>query len=538
MKTHTRLLATLIAASLMTACSDDDDNTVVVPDPNTPPVAADLSAETTASEAISIDVLAQATDADGDTLTLSSAVADQGVASISDGLVHYDPDGFVGSATIDYTISDGSDDASAKVRVTVTEDGQVSLSYVGSEACGSCHAQEFATHQLTGHNFKISEIDGEMPEFPYTNMTGALEMVGNDGNGSNNTLGIPESYDDVTYTSGGYGWKYRWFDKDGYVVTGSAVQYNIHAENLGLNDQVMGAYKGDKFDYAYGCGNCHNTGWKPFTGTEEGSLNPHKQDDLPGIMGTYAYAGVQCEACHGAGSEHIKAPSADNIVKTATPRTSEQLRADDQGYGLPVHCSECHTRDGNRTHSNDYTNPYKTAFPEGEEFGGRIAVSGGLPKHHQGHDELMGIDPDNGEVMGAHYKLGMSCNSCHNPHKSTLNQDQPEHAGAVTKVCSDCHGDKPMETGGMLSLHNNMECTTCHMPDAVKNATYVEKNGVKFGDEMIHLFKIDLYDDRGQFTEDGHFMYPYLQEGFACGQCHEVGEKLDRLTELGGKMHQ
>ena len=48
-----------------------------------------------------------------------------------------------------------------------------------------------------------------------------------------------------------------------------------------------------------------------------------KQDGLEGMAGTFAAGGVQCESCHGPGSEHADSPSSDNIVKDDTRRCAE-----------------------------------------------------------------------------------------------------------------------------------------------------------------------------------------------------------------------
>ncbi|WP_169306950.1 Ig-like domain-containing protein [Ferrimonas sediminicola] len=543
MKTHTKLLASLIAATLLTACGSDDNNSdTVLPDPNTPPVATDLDAATTSATAIMIDALASASDADGDTLTLSSAIATYGNAEIKDGQIQYDPAGFVGDDVIDYKVSDGTDETTAKILVTVTEE-VIELTYVGSESCQTCHANEFETHQLHGHNFKISKIvNDEAPQFPYlpeeVDLDAALTLISDaatdtDTDGlTDNTLGAPNSYADVSYTTGGYWKKIRWFDKNGHIVSGSAVQFNLYGSEAAGN-QMSGYHDGD-VDMIYSCGNCHNTGWKPFDET----LNPHRQDDLPGMGGTFALAAVQCEACHGAGSEHIKAPSADNITRIAQPRASELLQSDTMGFGAAVHCSECHTRDGDRNHGNGYVNKFHTAFPDSTlpESAGRIDAKGGLTRHHQTADELFGIDPETGEATNPHYLAGLDCVSCHDPHKSTVNKDKAEHNGAV-KACTDCHATQAFNDG-TVSLHANFDCTSCHMPEVVKNATSTTTNGgVTFGDEMTHVVTIDLFNEKPQISEDSK-MNPFLKEAWACGQCHAEGSKLQSLQDnYGGKIH-
>jgi len=75
---------------------------------NTLPDVQDDQLAIKLNEAVEVDVLANDTDADGDALTLTSVSADFGTANIVDGLVSYTPpEGFVGTVTVTYTVSDG-----------------------------------------------------------------------------------------------------------------------------------------------------------------------------------------------------------------------------------------------------------------------------------------------------------------------------------------------------------------------------------------------------------------------------------------------
>jgi hypothetical protein len=93
---------------------------VLVP-PNAPPVLQEPSVSVVQNSAASlIDVLAGATDADGDTITLLSIGTPSagGTASIQNGQVSYTPArGFSGTETFVYTVSDGE---GAEVTGTVT----------------------------------------------------------------------------------------------------------------------------------------------------------------------------------------------------------------------------------------------------------------------------------------------------------------------------------------------------------------------------------------------------------------------------------
>ncbi len=105
----------------------EDTVTVTVTEANTnrPPVAVDDSATTDRETAVVIDVLANDSDPDGDSLTLVGVTDPaNGTAEIVDGAIRYTPDsGFSGPDSFAYTISDGELEASARVDVWVNEPG-------------------------------------------------------------------------------------------------------------------------------------------------------------------------------------------------------------------------------------------------------------------------------------------------------------------------------------------------------------------------------------------------------------------------------
>ncbi|MEM9532848.1 MAG: Ig-like domain-containing protein [Pseudomonadota bacterium] len=90
---------------------------------NTFPTAQDDTATTFQDRAITIDVLANDSDPDGDALTLTAVTAAaNGTASLSGGGVLYTPNpGFFGTDTFSYSASDAGGEASATVTVTVLE---------------------------------------------------------------------------------------------------------------------------------------------------------------------------------------------------------------------------------------------------------------------------------------------------------------------------------------------------------------------------------------------------------------------------------
>ena len=115
--------------------SDTATVIVTVNPVNDAPVAVNDAASVNEDASVSIDVLANDTDIDGGTLSVTAAAASNGTVSIKpDGSLDYSPNAnFNGTDTISYTISDGnggSDTATVIVTVNPVNDAPV-----GAERC-------------------------------------------------------------------------------------------------------------------------------------------------------------------------------------------------------------------------------------------------------------------------------------------------------------------------------------------------------------------------------------------------------------------
>ena len=117
-------------------------------------------------------------------------------------------------------------------------------------------------------------------------------------------------------------------DSAGYVLTdGVAGSNTLWVLDFPANGTVAGfaAYRPDQqtpLPYEYECFRCHTTGAQP-----QDPDNPLSQDGRPGIHGTWAEAGIQCEVCHGPGSNHAPNPQARNLFVDSTARTCASVGA-------------------------------------------------------------------------------------------------------------------------------------------------------------------------------------------------------------------
>ena len=327
------------------------------------------------------------------------------------------------------------------------DDASVRLNYVGSEKCGQCHEEQYAKFVLSGHPYKLTKIDGEAPEFPYDNVTGGVQDP-------------PEGYTwaDISYVIGGFGWKARFIDQDGYIITGDAdatTQWNFANEEAMLDEGWVPYHAGEQVPYD--CGSCHSTGYNP----------QGHQDDKEGIIGTWAAEGVQCEACHGPGSLHASDPYGHLMVLDR----SNQL------------CGDCHVRG----------NPAK------------VDAADGFVKHHEQYEEL---------YNSKHFAI--QCIACHDPHASSIYADAEVNPDmGIRQTCDTCHWQQTYNNG---ERHFAVACTDCHMPPTGVSAQ--GNLDLHIGDISSHLFSINTDPNAPQFNEDGTLSMPYLTIEYACGSCH------------------
>lgn len=322
-------------------------------------------------------------------------------------------------------------------------DATIGASYVTSEACAECHQDEYAAFVKSGHKYKLNKVvDGQPPEYPYTEVPNP-----------------PEGYtwDDITYVIGGYNWKARFIDQDGYIITGdedATTQYNFPNEVLGTDEGWSAYHAGEQ--KAYDCGPCHTTGYET-----EGH-----QDGLPGLIGTWAEPGITCEECHGPGSNHVEDPYG---VAMKVDRSSES-------------CGDCHYR-GDKT---------------------VIDAKGGFIRHHEQFEEL---------IQTKHNSL--TCITCHDPHEGVI-QGRNEGTDTTRVDCDSCHYEEAEKQKSAV-MKSIVTCTDCHMPRIVKSA--VGDADQWSGDIMTHLFAIDPAAD-AQFSEDGGSAISQITLDWACKSCH------------------
>ena len=345
-------------------------------------------------------------------------------------------------------MKDGSEAGGRSVLVLPSE--QVSpqaraQGYAGPQACAQCHIDRYNDYRASGHPKKLRPA-------------AEARAWG---------VPLPEGYawEDISYVIGGANWKARFVDTEGYIITKTGPgrdqpgknQYNL------ATGRWVDYHPGEKKPYT--CGTCHTSGY-----SKEGH-----QDGLPGVAGTWAFPGVTCEACHGPGAAHAKAPSKANIKVDTSPSA----------------CGQCHIR--------------------GEKE--KIPASNGFIRHHEQYNEYL-AGPHAGKI---------GCVDCHDPHKRAV--------VAIKRPCGDCHAAQAQEFDGSKMQRSDVTCVDCHMPRAGKSA---EAFGKYEADVRTHIAKISTGPNDTMFSADGKVATGNLTLDFACLRCHGTRDMAWALTNAKG----
>ncbi|CAH1534324.1 VWFA domain-containing protein [Vibrio jasicida] len=179
--------------------TDEATVSVTVNPVNDAPIANDYSATTDEDTPVTIDVLPNDTDVDGDTLTIvnASVPAEQGTVEIVDGKLVFTPaENFNGEATISYTVSDGALEDEAEVSITVNplNDAPTTENAIPSQVLPEDFAEytinlndafsdvDDADSELTfsvsgNSNIQVSIVDGIATITPTADWNGSEELT-------------------------------------------------------------------------------------------------------------------------------------------------------------------------------------------------------------------------------------------------------------------------------------------------------------------------------------------------------------------------
>ncbi|MFZ5998216.1 MAG: hypothetical protein ACOYW7_12125, partial [Nitrospirota bacterium] len=447
--------------------------------------------------------------------------------------------------------------------------------YVGEDVCLNCHTDK-ASYLKSGHPYKLRMTGGKTPvatvtdpstqildplsallTMPYT--TDLLDP-NNETDVKISDAGGRLSWSAVEYVVGGFGQKARWGVRDtvdssatGFIwsatsigTNGTSAQFNMLAADPALDPA------GKRSDWStygsatkgYHCAVCHNTNGTTSNTADTGCVTPlgsgrtepwASTDRTPaspgGFKSEWSLTGVQCEACHGKGSNdsstgHADGSGAQGVLTLAG--------------GVEI-CAKCHIRAGNASYGSECGGDTSEAILNGGACIGAGCSGTGMIGHHEQYNEMMGVKDSttNNQFDGVHASL--KCTTCHDPHKrvtkvtsaiagalgisTTDNANLKPEVGAIKKQCTDCHyGKETAKTPAMTTAHANVTCVDCHMGEATQTATTASGTWGKKGDLKTHVFKINPAADAVHYRNNAAgkaVAANAMPIEFSCGKCHD-----------------
>ena len=368
--------------------------------------------------------------------------------------------------------------------LSAAADGAPEATYVGREACSSCHATETRLWEGSHHDLAMQVADkftvlGDFDDatFTYNGITSTffqrddkfiVRTDGPDGELQDfeiaYTFGaVPLQQYLIEFPNGRYQMLSLCWDTRSEEEGGQR-WFHLYYPDEGIDHEDELHWTGANQNWNFMCAECHSTDLKKRFLANEGRFDT-----------TYSEIDVSCEACHGPGSLHVEwadavalrtKPPYDNghmglVVRLEDPGRGTWMVSSETGSGTrlapPVEtqemetCARCHSRRG--------------LIWEEYEFGRPLLDTHRLALLEEGLYHADGQIEEEVYVHGSFlqskmFQKGVTCSDCHDPH--SLEMHFPDDS-----VCVRCHSrtkfatqehhfHKPATKGAF--------CVDCHMP--------------------------------------------------------------------------
>jgi predicted CXXCH cytochrome family protein len=398
-------------------------------------------------------------------------------------------------------------------------------SYVGEQVCSSCHQQQSMQWKASHHEMAMQHAnkDTVLADFSKTSLT-------HDGVTSNffkqaddyivNTVGPDGQRHDykIKYTFGVHPLQQYLIEFPGGRLQALDIAWDSRTKEQGgqrwfrLNpDEHIPAgdvlhWTGPNLNWNYMCAECHST-----------NLNKNYDSAKNSYDTTWSEINVSCEACHGAGENHVSwANSKDKSAKDKGLVTEFNERKGvswsiNAESGLPVRsvprsskkeietCAVCHSRRSQISENDLAGESFSDAFQPALLNDGLYHADGQI------NDEVYVYGSFLQSKMN---KAGVTCSDCHNPHTAALRAPGEQ-------VCYQCH---KADVYASSSHHHHEQgstgssCIECHMPAK----TYME---------------VDPRHDHG-FRVPRPDLSVKLNTPNACNNCHSEQTPLWAVSKM------
>jgi predicted CXXCH cytochrome family protein len=338
--------------------------------------------------------------------------------------------------------------------------------YVGGGVCAGCHAGEAASwrgsdHQLAMQPAEPETVLGDFDDavFEYNDVTtrffrrGDEYWVNTDGPGGmlrdfrvGYTFGVEPLQQYLLDIGDG---RYQaltiaWDTRPG--ANGGQRWFHLYPnEAIGSDDPLH--WTKIRFNWNSGCAECHST-----------NVRKNYDAETQRYATSWSSINVDCEACHGPGSNHAASPNDAPMALGAVARA--WVHTDDSPIARRVPeatgraeievCAQCHSRRSQLSDAWDPGDPLYDAYRP-------ALLDAGL--YHADGQILDEVYVYGSFVQSRMYAAGVTCSDCHDPHSGELEAPGNE-------VCAQCHLPSAFDTAGHDHHPDGADmpgCVDCHM---------------------------------------------------------------------------
>ena len=220
------------------------------------------------------------------------------------------------------------------------------------------------------------------------------------------------------------------------------------------------------------------------------------------------FGGVQCESCHGMGSDHIK-----NMTLPDSPLGSEV-------------CGTCHDGAHHPTFTEWKTSLHASAL-DARDMSSHFTTE--CLRCHSADYIFAASVPETATPQD--FKYGLTCVVCHDPHSE---ENAFQLRAKITDLCSSCHNDEGAAPGQSVHHPNsNMYLGVGGAQYPGKKYTNSDHTSLEKGCAACHMYTAP-FDATSNTAISGHTFKPRVE---ACQTCHSDATDFDRYgvqTQIHG----
>ncbi len=352
--------------------------------------------------------------------------------------------------------------------------------YVGMGQCKKCHQNIYDTFLRTGMGLSIDHASREKSAATFDKHALVYDK---DNDFYYQPLWKDDSLHILEYRLSGNDTVYQRIETVSYII-GSGQHTNSHIYNVNgyLYQAPLTFYtQRGTWDLPPGFENGNNSRFSRIIGLECLSCHDAYPQIVPGSENKYTAVpnGIDCERCHGPGSQHVADKQSGKIVDITTEIDYSIVNPSKLPIDLQLDvCQRCHIQGNAVLREGKSFYDFKPGMRLSEVMDVFMPVYSGRKEEHimASHAERLKQSKcfintvsrisanEQLNLSLRPYKDALTCITCHNPHVSRL--EIPKES--FNNACKGCHNDKKeSECSEKVSIlsKNNFNCVICHMPE-------------------------------------------------------------------------